>query len=69
MHGEIHRKVLSDTELRKGMPKAPTNSTQMEQSTTGKATARGGGQGVGDPLWVPPSLSLLWQWHATMLRQ
>jgi len=36
MHGEIHRKVLSDAELRKGMIKAPTNSTQTEQSTTEK---------------------------------
>ena len=34
MHREIHRKALSDAELHKGMTKAPTNSTQMEQSTT-----------------------------------
>jgi len=35
MHREIHRKALSDAELRKRMTKAPTNSTQIEKSTTG----------------------------------
>ena len=36
MRREIHRKAFSDAKLCKGMTKAPTNSTQMEQSTTGK---------------------------------
>ena len=36
MHREVHQKVLFDTELRKGMIKAPTNSTQTEQSTIEK---------------------------------
>ena len=35
MHREIHRKALFGAELRTGMIKAPTNSTQTEQSTTG----------------------------------
>ena len=35
MHREIHQKALSNVELRNGMTKAPTNSTQTEQSITG----------------------------------
>ena len=35
MHREIHRKLLSDAEFNKGMTKAPTNSTQTEQSIIG----------------------------------
>ena len=36
IHGEMHRKALSDAELHKGMTKAPNNLTQTEQNTTGK---------------------------------
>jgi hypothetical protein len=36
MHGEIHQNALSDADLREGMTKTSTNSTQMGQNTIGK---------------------------------
>ena len=36
IHGIIHRKALSDADLRKGTRETPIKSMQLGQSTTGK---------------------------------